>query len=208
MKRSLLICVVAISIVSSVAHAQRGSASDPQLRVRKGPPALAPDEQLLPVSSVAPVETYNRKAYPQKYSAVYMTVSLAEGRVRTPEFLVEKKAKWYDIMLQTEKPLQLRQMQCMTGTTSGPLEERDCKKEDPIVRADWTVWEDGRIVQWGSIPDGCGCKFTKENIFKQIGSFPLEPGKKYVVQVHFTKDGTPLNAANPHLIVIAHQDMW
>jgi hypothetical protein len=29
-----------------------------------------------------------------------------------------------------------------------------------------------------------------------------ESGKKYVVEVKFTKDGTPLNVANPHLIVI------
>ena len=41
-----------------------------------------------------------------------------------------------------------------------------------------------------------------------MGSFGLQSGKKYVVQVHFTKDGTALNTANPHLIVIPHQDMY
>ena len=44
--------------------------------------------------------------------------------------------------------------------------------------------------------DCCGSIFTKENIYKQIGSFPLKSGKNYVVQVHFTKDGSPLNIAN------------
>jgi hypothetical protein len=99
-------------------------------------------------------------------------------------------------------------MQCMVGVASGPLERKDCEEDDPAVRADWTVWKDGRIVHWGSIPEGCGCIFTSKNIFKLIGSFPLEAGERYVVQVHFTKDGSPLNAANPHLIVIPHKDMW
>lgn len=208
MKRSLVIGVLAISVVSYLGHGQRMSTSDPQLRVRNGPPAQAPDEQLLPVSSVVAADPYDRKAYPQKYSAVYMPLSLAIGRVRTSEFSISKRSEWYDIMLSFEKPLPLQQMRCMTGTTAGPLDKRPCEKDDPILRADWTVWLDGRIVQWGSIPDNCGCKFAAEDFFKQIGSFPLEKGKKYVVQVHFTKDGTPLNIANPHLIIIPHQDMW
>ena len=188
--------------------AQDAVPSEPQLHHRQGPPPQVPNEQLLPSSSVAPFVVPNPKKYPQKYSAVYMPISLAAGRVRTPEFPVERHSQWYDIMLQVEKPLPFRRMECMVGATSGHFEKKDCEKDDPIVRADWTVWEDGRIVEWGSIPDNCGCVFTNDNIFKQVGSFPLETGKNYVVQVHFTKDGSPLNVANPHLIVIPHGDMW
>jgi len=137
-----------------------------------------------------------------------MPVSLAAGRVRTPEFPVKKHSQWYDIMLQVEKPLPFRRMECMVGATSDGLDKKDCEKDDPIVRAEWTVWEGGRIVEWGSMRDCCGSIFTKENIYKQIGSFPLEAGKNYVVQVHFTKDASLLNVANPHLIVIPHGDMW
>jgi len=175
----------------------------PQLHSR--PPV--PNEQLLPPSSVAPFVVPNPKRYPQKYAAVYMPVSLVEGRVRTPEFLVAK-SQWYAIVLQVEEPLPPLRMRCMTGATLGPLDAKDCEKDDPILRADWTVWEDERIVEWGSIPNNCGCIFTNENIFKNVGSFPLDAGKKYVVQVHFTKDGTALNVANPHLIVIPHGDMY
>jgi hypothetical protein len=189
-------------------HGQRTSTGDPQLRVRNGTAAQAPDEELLPESKALPAEHYDRKAYPQKYSAVYVPLSLAMGRVRTAEFTIPKRSEWYDIMLQFEKPLPLLQMQCMTGTTNGPLDERLCEKGEPILKADWTVWLDGRVVRWGSIPDNCGCIFIAKEFFKQIGSFPLEKGKTYVVQVHFTKDGTLLNVANPHLIVIPHQDMW
>jgi hypothetical protein len=111
-------------------------------------------------------------------------------------------------MLQVEKPLPFLREQCLVGVTMGPLDIQHCESDDPILRADWTVWGDEQIVHWGSIPDRCGCKFTNKNIFKLIGSFPLEAGKKYVVQVRFTKDGTPLNVTNPHLIVIPHKDMW
>ncbi len=157
---------------------------------------------------MAPFVVPNPKKYPQKYAAVFIPVSLAAGRVRTPEFPVKKRSEWYDIMLQFEKPLPFQRMECMVGVTTGPLEKADCEKGDPIVQADWTVWEGGRIVEFGSIPDNCGCIFTKENIYKLVGMFPLEAGKNYVVQVHFTKDGSLLNVATPHLIVIPHVDMW
>ena len=207
MKRTPFTPLFAIVFVSCCVLglcAQDTVTSEPRLHPRP----QAPNEQLLPSSSVAPFVVPSPKKYPQKYAAVYMPISLAAGRVRTPEFPVKRHSQWYDIMLQFEKPLPFHRMVCMVGVTSGPLDKKDCNKDDPIVRADWTVWKDGRIVEWGSIPDNCGCIFTNENIFKLVGSFPLEAGKNYVVQVHFTKDGSQLNVANPHLIVIPHQDMW
>jgi hypothetical protein len=206
MKRALVTAFFAIMFVWCgivTLTAQESDASGPRLHRRP----QAPNEQLLPPSSVAPFVVPNPKKYPQKYAAVYMPISLAAGRVRTPKF-VAKCSQYYDIMLQFEKPLPFLRMVCMVGVTSGPLDKKDCEKDDPIVRADWTVWEGGRIVEWGSMRDCCDSKFTKENIFKLVGMFLLEAGKKYVVQVHFTKDGSALNVANPHLIVIPHQDMW
>ncbi len=198
------LAIMSISCGVLALPAQEAGANEPRLRSRP----QAPNEQLLPPSSVAPFVVPNPKKYPQKYAAVYMPVSLAAGRVRTPEFPVEKHSQWYDIMLQFEKPLPFRRMECMVGVTSGGHDRSYCEKDDPIVRAEWTVWNDGRIVGWGSMRDCCGSIFTKENIYKQVGSFPLEAGKNYVVQVRFTKDGSSLNVANPHLIVIPHQYMW
>ena len=211
MKRTLGISLLAISCL---AHAQDRKGSELQLHARQGPPPQPPDEQLLPLSSVPPFVVPDPKKYPQKYAAVYMPVSLAVGRVRTPEFPVAK-GQWYDIVLQVEVPLapksdrlaSSQRIRCMTGATLGPLDERDCGKNDRVLRADWTVWESGRIVSWGSIPEVDGGKWGAD-IFIQMGGFGLESDKKYVVQVHFTKDGTVLNTANPHLIVIPHQDMY
>jgi hypothetical protein len=104
-------------------------------------------------------------------------------------------------MVQVEKPLPFNQMQCMMGVTANPFEAKNCMRDDPLLRADWTAWEDGKIASSGSSTTKADDLYTKENIFKFLGKFPALSGHKYVLEVKFTKDGTPLNVANPHLIV-------
>jgi hypothetical protein len=89
----------------------------------------------------------------------------------------------------------------MMGVTTGPLDKKGCSSDGPLLRADGTVWEDGQIASSGSSTTEADAKFTKENIFKFLGKFPALSGKKYVLEVTFTKDGTRLNVANPHLII-------
>jgi hypothetical protein len=137
--------------------------------------------------------------HPYRYSVVDLPVSSAVGTVQTPEFPVSSQGYW--IMIQVEKPLPFMQMVCMMGVTTSPLDLKDCSSNDPLLRADWTVWNEGHLVSSGSSTTTGDDKFTKQNIFKFLGKFPGEAGKKYVVKVTFTKDGTPLNVANPHLIV-------
>lgn len=139
-------------------------------------------------------------AHPYRHSVVDLPVSLAVGTVRTPEFY--PPTHWYWIMVQVEKPLPFSRMQCMMGVTTNPFEAKNCTNEDPLLSAEWTVFGDGKIVSSGSSTAKADNKYTKENIFKFLGKFPALSGKKYVVEVKFTKDGTPLNVANPHLIVI------
>jgi len=105
-------------------------------------------------------------------------------------------------MVQVEEPLPFEQMICMMGVTHGPLDLKNCTSEDPLLRADWTVWSEDQIVSSGSSTNKADAKFGKDCIFKFLGKFPAEVGKKYVLEVKFTKDGTPLNVANPHLIVV------
>ena len=141
--------------------------------------------------------------HPYRYSVVDMPVSLAVGTVRTPEFA--PPSHWYWIMLQVEKPLPFRDMQCMTGVENGTNDFKDCAKK-PLIDADWKVLSDGQVVSQGSSSGFGAASFTRDYIFKFLGSFSTLPGKKYVVEVKFTKDGTPLNVANPHLIVIKQGD--
>ena len=86
----------------------------------------------------------------------------------------------------------------MMGVADGLF---DCSGNDPLLRADWTVWDGDHIVDHGSSTTSGDDKFTDKYIFKFLGKFAGEAGKKYVLEVKFTKNGTPLNIANPHLIV-------
>lgn len=159
-----------------------------------------------------------------------MPVSLALGSARTPEFPVD--GQWYDIILQVEKPpsLPFQREKCMLGTTSGPLDTKDCNKGDPLLQANWAACEQNSeqcqselpaqpqhgtlmqrtlgIVSRGSIPDNCTCSFTDKNIYRQLGSFRTQADKKYMVEVRFTKDASALNVANPRLLIIRHKDFW
>jgi acyl-homoserine lactone acylase PvdQ len=92
----------------------------------------------------------------------------------------------------------------MMGVVGGPIDLKYCSSNDPLLQAEWTVWDGEHIVDHGSIPNRCACKFEDKYIYKFLGSFAGEASKKYVVEVKFTKDGTPLNAVNPHLLVIQH----
>jgi hypothetical protein len=106
-------------------------------------------------------------------------------------------------MVEVEKPLPTQQMGCMMAVTDdSPQSWKDCPLGDRILRADWIVWEDGKMASSGLSTTDADGQYTKDNIFKFLGSFPAISGKKYVVEVKFTKDGTPLNVANPHLIIV------
>jgi hypothetical protein len=150
---------------------------------------------------IRPIEhCYFDKDHPYRYSVVDIPVSLAVGTVRTPEFA--PPSHWYWILLQVEKPLPTEQMACMMAVADdSPDSWKDCPLSDRLLRADWTVWSEGQVVSSGSSTTKGDAEYTKDNIFKFLGSFPTLPGKRYVVEMKFTKDGTPLNVANPHLIV-------
>jgi hypothetical protein len=152
------------------------------------------------------VSAGTHKSFPEKYSDVYMPVSLAVGSIRTPEFLARRES--YDIIIQAERHLPISKMICMMGATSNPFELEECSSDDPLLRAEWTVWNDGHIVAHGSSSPSGGDSIAKDQIWKSLGGFAGEAGKKYVVEVRFTKDGTPLNVADPHLIVIQHKKFW
>lgn len=140
-----------------------------------------------------------RPEHPYRYSVVDMPVSLAIGTVQTTEFPVASHGYW--IMIQVEQAGTAQQMRCMMGVTSGPLDLRECSSDDPLLRADWTVLDGDHVLYRGSTPDHCACMFTDKYVFKFLGKFQGEAGRQYVVKVTFTKDGTPLNIAEPHLIV-------
>jgi hypothetical protein len=130
-------------------------------------------------------------------------ISLAVGTIRTPEFPVKHEA--YTISIQVERKLPPTELYCMMGVKPFPWVQDHCAMLhiDTLLEADWTVWDGDHAVAHGSVH---GVDFhvtaTKELLSKQIGDFVGEKDKRYLLEVKFTKDGTPLNATNPHLIVM------
>jgi hypothetical protein len=175
---------------------------DNNFLVRRGT-ELVPNEHLIPEAVVPVTNAHKEMQFPERYAAVYTPVSLAVGRIRTSEFPVEKG--WYQIMLQLDNSLPSRELTCMLG---GPSFLGDCGSTHSLLRADWTVWDRGEIVYWGSTKERSTCIWSAKDIFACLGTFPAEAGRKYIVQVHFTEDGTPLKVANPRLLVIKHEHIF
>ena len=156
---------------------------------------------LLPCASAK-----SKRVFPYYASEVVMPVSLALGSIRTPEFTTITGS--YDFIIEVEKPLPFMQMTCMMGVTTSPLDLKDCRPQDPLLRADWVVKDGEAIVAKGSIPDLCACAFTDKHIYKLLGRFEAEGGQKYTVEIRFTKDGSVLDVAHPILLIIQHKRFW
>ena len=131
-------------------------------------------------------------------AAVDMPISLSLGTVRTPEFPVKRKTYWIEIRAQWNLPTD--ELKCRMGFELSPGYPQ-CRLES-LIEADWTVWDGDRAVARGSDKTKSG-DFEAGACYlgRFMGKFEGESKHKYVVEIKFTKDGTPLNLTNPRLIV-------
>jgi hypothetical protein len=136
---------------------------------------------------------YTRVTHP-----VNIPVSLAVGHVRTPVFKVVKDR--YIILIVTKKRLPFGEMCCKVGISTDPREKDVCNA-DPLIEAKWTVWNDQHIVAKGESKGFEGGFFSNTDMGRYLGDFYGEAGKKYFLDVEFTKDGTALAVTDPHLNV-------
>lgn len=130
-----------------------------------------------------------------------MPVTLEKGMIRSPEFTVKKKA--YIIALQVDNALPRGQTQCMLGVRDA-WEHDNCELVGfpLVVEAEWTLYADGQSVAQGKVRGtDTHWESSDSHTSKWIGHFMGEKGKKYVLEVNFTKDGTALRVANPRLVV-------
>jgi len=130
-------------------------------------------------------------------------ISLAVGTIRTPEFAVKHEA--YTISIQVERKLSPADLNCMMGVKPYSWVQDHCAMLhiETLLEAEWTVWDGDHAVAHGSVHGvDSHVTGTKELLTKQIGDFVGEKDKRYLLEVKFTKDGTPLNVTNPHLIVM------
>lgn len=128
-------------------------------------------------------------------------VTLEKGTVRSPDFTV--KHKQYLIKLQADNTIPDGQLRCMLGIHYASQPDHcEMLGFHLAVEAEWTLYADSQPVAHGTVQgkDENG-EFSKHQTCRWIASFMGEKGKKYVLEVTFTKDGTALRDANPRLIV-------
>ena len=135
-----------------------------------------------------------------KHEPVVMPVSLAMGTtVRTPEFLVKKIG--YIIGIRVNRGLPFGQLTCMIGGNRHPS-HCEMFHFDLVLDAEWKVLDGEKIVAQGSTKSSDGdMAWSSDDMDRYLGEFDGEANKKYVVEVKFTKDGTPLKGLNPRLVV-------
>lgn len=135
---------------------------------------------------------------------VNMPITLAVGTVRTPVFT--SKGDLYLIAIEFHgRSVNYKELQCKVGSYEPGLTQ-ECKAQS-LIEARWRVLEGNSEIAHGEV-DGFSKNFDFAGHFirRYIGEFQCEPNHKYVVEVTFTKDGSSLNFANPHLVVM--QPEW
>ena len=137
-----------------------------------------------------------------KHEPINMPISLAVGTmVRTPEFLV--KLTDYTIMVGVKRGLPLGELDCMMGITMmGNPDHCAMFHFETVLETESTVSDGDHIVAQGSVHGKDDRMAVSDDTpDRYLGTFVGEANKKYVVEVKFTKDGTPLNEFKPRLIV-------
>jgi hypothetical protein len=113
------------------------------------------------------------------------------------------KHKLYIIKMQADNTLPQGELNCLMGLyiVKGP-DHCDEFGFHLAIEAEWTLYADAQRIAHGIVQgeDGNG-EFTSHSTSKWIASFMGEKGRKYILEVSFTKDGAALRTANPRLIV-------
>jgi len=132
-------------------------------------------------------------------------VPLTVGTVRTPEFQVKQK-NYYIFVRMTSKDTPAGQdaLPCLLGNSFRD-EFYKCAGE-AVLEGTWTVWDGANKTAEGSFGGDHG---TGESGFERdLGQFRGRSKASFLVEVTFTKDGGPLKALKPHLIVRKEYDFW
>ncbi|MGA7244378.1 MAG: hypothetical protein WBX19_14410 [Terracidiphilus sp.] len=79
---------------------------------------------------------------------------------------------------------------------------------DLALEAEWKVLDGDQVVAQGTTRGSLGEMAWSDSFMdRYLGEFTGEASKKYVVEVKFIKDGTPLKDLNPRLVV-RMADSW
>ena len=135
---------------------------------------------------------------------VDMPVSLTVGHIRTPEFKINQNAL-YEIAIDAERNLPYQTLNCLLGVED--IYPERCKDTQSVIRASWVLTSHGASIAHGSSDEFKGGAWST-TVSRDIGSFRLEAGKRYVLDVDILNDGTLLQATHPRLKVGVHPEYY
>jgi hypothetical protein len=140
-------------------------------------------------------------------NVVDVPISLGKGTIRTREFGSKKDQHYLILVVARRGHLPLADMNCMMGVSWDNL--NSCARE-PLLQADWKVIELDRGIATavGSIHESGGGEVSDRSLGRYLGHFDVRPGRRYILEVQFTSDGTPLDVAQPHLVVEIEPQPW
>lgn len=142
---------------------------------------------------------------------VNIPISLAIGTIQTPVFTSSANA--YSISIEFRRSsLSEEELQCKVGYLNATDDAKKVAEKcmvQPLIDVKWRVLDGDEEIAHGN-DGGFSEHIELDNkiVHRYIGQFGCEPKHKYVVELTFTQDGSPLKFADPHLAVMPPADSF
>jgi hypothetical protein len=167
-------------------------------------PIVAKVGQGLVLTGIAAICVWALWSETRTWVPVDVPVSLTVGQMRTSEFKINQNAL-YEIAIDAERNIPYQTLNCMLGVED--IYPERCKGTPSVIRASWVLTSNGAIVAHGSSDESKGGAWSV-TVSRDIGSFRLEKGKRYVLDVDILTDGTILQTTHPRLKVGVHPEYY
>jgi hypothetical protein len=122
-------------------------------------------------------------------------ISLSVGHVRQ-SFTLNFTAR-YTMNIEVERKLPYETLRCLLGVHDYSPEGQ-CRNIPAVLRFEWTLAQDGKIVQAGSSASDIGGYTTTTTVGNHFASFEGKQGH-YTLDMDILQDGSALSVANPKL---------
>jgi hypothetical protein len=142
---------------------------------------------------------------------VNIPITLAIGTIQTP--VSTSSANAYSISIEFRRSsLSEEELQCKVGFLGAADDAKKVAEKcmgQPLIDLKWRVLDGDEEIAHGS-DGGFSEHIELDNkiVHRYIGQFSCDPKHKYVVELTFTKDGSSLKSANPHLAVMPPGDSF
>jgi hypothetical protein len=139
---------------------------------------------------------WNMWARTRNLVPVDLPVSLAAEQSVTSNFTLNFDGL-YLIQIEAQPTVPPDQLHCLLGVDADPVE---CGSTQPVLGANWVLSSTGQEIRRGSAEEQHSA-LPGNSVSREIGEFHGEAGHSYTLLITFTRDGSVLNAAHPHLKV-------